>query len=114
MKKSKKLVSLLLALAFAFSLMATTALAAGDVQPRYPVGMCPQCLEPARYFGRGADNYLYIEYGIGQCKLRPAEKHNHMVRFYLVKFDCPHCGIVYDKVIFPEQCLLAGTRYDPD
>lgn len=48
MKKSKRIVSLLMALAFAFSLMASTALAAvreGDVQPCYRV--CPMCLEGA-------------------------------------------------------------------
>ncbi len=44
MKKSKKLVSLLLALAFALSLMAMPAMAAtkeNDVQPRYAT--CPEC-----------------------------------------------------------------------
>ncbi len=44
MKKSKKIVSLLLALAFAFSLMATTALAAVKDDTAQPNGwICPDC-----------------------------------------------------------------------
>ena len=85
MKKTKKLLALVLALVMAFSLMAVTAAAYGaeehnhdgacsveTIQPRKPGGFCPNCLGPASYYVSGrteGDRPIYV-------------------------YDCPNCGVV--------------------
>ncbi len=100
MKKSKKLVSLLLALAFAFSLMATTALAAepqGVVLP----GTCPHCGEFAAITG-STERILFFELRI--CSLNP-HAHVHGIERWTEYYDCSICGYVAKDYAKDRGCL---------
>ncbi len=109
MKKSKKIVSLLLALAFAFSLMATTALAAGDVQPRYPVTKCFRC--------DGAVRSMVKKTGSAQVLVtcpHYASPHYHTGKKDYYEIACDNCGR-YEELIrvydFEDNCPYDSGLY---
>ena len=90
MKRTKRIASLFLAMLMAFSLMAVTASAYGEVNhahtstcseetimPRLAVGPCPKCGKEATYQDKGLGT---DEYG-----------HPSYVRYY----HCPNCGSFY-------------------
>lgn len=79
MKKSKKLVSLFLALAFALSLMAMPALAATDVHIANEA--CPRCGENVAGY---KDNFTYTE----NCPYGG----RHTVEVTQVAGTCSYCG----------------------
>ena len=86
MKKSKKLVSLFLALAFAPSLMAMPALAAAteDIQPRYRA--CPDC-EDGRLFD---ETYTYDNNDQAPCPKGGTHTEIYMRR-YTYCDSCTFC-----------------------
>ena len=84
MKKTKKLLALVLALVMAFSLMAVTAAAYGaeehdhdgacsveTIQPRKPGYYCPKCMGPANCRNTGRTNKEGYD---------------------IYKYECPTCG----------------------
>ena len=106
MRKTKRIIALVLALTMVFCFMAMSASAATtEVQPR--AATCPQCGNPSyQSIQSGYDTAHYLNYGhteaIYKCKNMGAY-HAHYYVPYINKTRCATCG--YSKTEYPSTML---------
>lgn len=105
MRVTKKLLSLILALAMSVSILCASASAAdlGVVMPRYPVGTCPNCgNENARYDGIVRNQPLYKT--VSPCRYFNGD-HPHTFIGDITYWVCPTCGpIEWGDNLRNEKC----------
>lgn len=110
MKRSKRFLSLFLALAFAFSLMASTALAAvkdDTAQPQYQVVYCPRCNGSAQIESIARNQVVYMLKPVGTCSNNCTE-HYHSYIADVTTYACSSCGVFqYTSRLRNEQCPYA-------
>ena len=101
-KKSKRIISLILALTMVFTFMAMSASAATtEIQPR---GTCPQCINgyvtsTIEMVGKYTD-YKRISVGYNQCSYMTMP-HSHYNVKYEVRAICRNCS--YNEVTYSYQ-----------
>lgn len=93
-KKTKRIISLILALTMVFTFMAMSASAANtEVQPR---GTCPNCING---YIESEVTYLYeVRVNVTQCPLSNIP-HTHTKKYYEITARCRNCG--YVEVSYP-------------
>ena len=90
MKKTRKLLALVLALMMAFSCMAMPAMAHGDedegIMPLGEVGTCPYCGKTGRVT---RENYTHTYYTT--CT-KASSRHQHTTYYNFIEYECGHVG----------------------
>lgn len=94
MKKTRKLLALVLALMMSFSCMAMPAMAAGDeeIMPRRPMGVCPYCDRACEL--QDLPGMIWYEDG---CDKTPWP-HSHEC-YFKDSYTCPNHGTFYGPAV---------------
>lgn len=89
MKRTKRMLALVLAMMMAFAMLAIPAAAHGDedegIMPLYEVGICPYCNESKTVVNRDHYTHTYAT----TCK-NSGTTHKHTTYHNYIEFECGH------------------------
>lgn len=113
MKKTKRLLALVLAMMMAFSLLAMPAMAAGDdegIMPLIEHSHCPKC-GAAGAHGTKVDTEDTRIQADSPCGTEGTPKvHSHCIRYDIEEWECPDCGLFTQRGTSYRYCLTYNRR----
>lgn len=101
MKKTKRLLALVLAMMMAFSLLAMPAMAAGDDEGIMPLGIQAFCARCSEMRGVVYRDSVYVRTKVNVVCGKNSHHHTHDVYRDVVEYDCGHTDYSSDYDVCP-------------